>query len=186
MSRRVHPVTHIGTVRPLIRSDADWMVRSMTSALPNLILDFSEIDLEFIGAPYRDVFGQKNNKTVAETLQHVRYQQLAKEVKGRYRDVLDKPLGTALFRLKQSGDVFYRRFLNPYGDLRYSTFRISSPTFECLTGVYAFFEGEALRYIGRCRDSMKKCITQGYGKIHPKCPSGDFMSRMNRLSGAPS
>ena len=146
----------------------ETQIRSMVGTLPDLKYDFLEIDLEFIDAPYRDVFGRKNNKTVAETLRHARYQQLAKDVMERYPDILDKPLGEALLCLKQSGDVFYRRFLNPHGDLRYSTFRLSSPRFDCLTGVYAYFEGEALRYVGRCRDSMKKRITQGYGKIHPK------------------
>ena len=28
--------------------------------------------------------------------------------------------------------------------------------------------GEDLKYIGRCKDSMKKRVDQGYGKIHPK------------------
>jgi hypothetical protein len=35
-------------------------------------------------------------------------------------------------------------------------------------GVYCYFVDERLTYIGRCRDSMKKRIDQGYGKIHPK------------------
>ena len=140
----------------------------MAGTLPDLRYDFSEIDVEFIGNPYRNVFGQKNNKTVAETIQDRRYQHLAKDMKEHYRDILDKPLGTALLDLKQSGDNFYHFFLNRYGDLQYRNFRLSSPEFEPLTGVYAFFEGESLRYIGRCKDSLKKRITQGYGKIHPK------------------
>ena len=28
--------------------------------------------------------------------------------------------------------------------------------------------GNEVKYIGRCKDSMKKRINQGYGKIHPK------------------
>ena len=140
----------------------------MASTLPDLKHDFSRIELEFVGVPYQDVFGLKNNKTVAETLQHYRYQKFAETVEKCYRDILDEPLGTALLRMKQNGDLFYRKFLNRYGDMQYSTFRLATPEFESVTGVYAYFEGETLRYIGRCRDSMKKRVTQGYGKIHPK------------------
>ena len=140
----------------------------MVIYLPDIKHDFSIIELEFISTLYEDVFGLKNNKTVAETLQHHRYRRLTAEVEQRYPNILNEPLGTALLRLKHSGDQFYRRFLNPYGDLRYSTFSLATPEFESSTGVYAYFEGNVLRYIGRCRDSMKKRVTQGYGKIHPK------------------
>ena len=140
----------------------------MAGTLPDLERDFSKVKLEFIGVPYQDVFGRKNNKTVAETLQHRRYRKFSEKVERCYRDILDEPLGMALLRLKRSGDPFYRAFLNRYGDLQYATFRLASPEFESVTGVYAYFEGETLRYIGRCRDSMKKRVTQGYGKIYPK------------------
>ena len=140
----------------------------MVGTLPDLIHDFSKIELEFIGTPYQDIFGSKNNKTVAQTLQHHRYRKLSVEVEERYQNILDKPLGTWLLRLKHNEDPFYRRFLNPYGDLRYSTFRLATPEFESATGVYAYFLGNILYYIGRCKDSMKKRVNQGYGEIHPK------------------
>ena len=35
-------------------------------------------------------------------------------------------------------------------------------------GVYAYLAGDELKYIGRCKDSIKKRVNQGYGKIHPK------------------
>ena len=137
-------------------------------ASPDLVHDFSEIELKFIGVPYQNVFGRKNNKTVAETLRHRLYRTLAAEVKECYPNILDEPLGTALLRLKQDGDPFYRRFLNLYGDLQYSTFRIATPKFESKIGVYAYFENKILRYIGRCTNSMKERVNQGHGKIYPK------------------
>ena len=140
----------------------------MVFNLPDLKYDFSIIELKFTGKLYEDVFGLKNNKTVAETLQHRRYRRLSEEVKGRYPNILNEPLGTALLRIKHDGDQIYRRFLNPYGDLQYSTFSLATSEFESATGVYAYFDGNILRYIGRCRDSMKKRVNQGYGKIHPK------------------
>ena len=141
---------------------------TMVFNLPDLNHDFSIIELKFTGKLYEDVFGLKNNKTVAETLQHRRYRQLSTVVKERNPNILNEPLGTALLRLKHDGDKIYKRFLNPYGDLRYSTFSLATSEFESATGVYAYFNGNILRYIGRCRDSMKKRVNQGYGKIHPK------------------
>ena len=140
----------------------------MVFNLPDLKLDFSIAELKFTGELYKDVFGLKNNKTVAETLQHHRYRRLSAEVKERYPSILNMPLGTALLRLKHDGDQIYRQFLNPYGDLLYSIFSLATSEFESATGVYAYFDGNILRYIGRCRDSMKKRVNQGYGKIHPK------------------
>ena len=140
----------------------------MVFNLPDLKHDFSIIELKFAGELYEDVFGLKNNKTVAETLQHHRYRQLSAVVKERYSNILNEPLGTALLRLKHNGDQIYRRFLNPYGDLRYSTFSLATSEFEAATGVYAYFDGNILHYIGRCRDSMKKRVNcQRRSKIPP-------------------
>ena len=72
---------------------------------PDLKQDFSEIKFEFTGMPYQYVFGLKKNKSVAETLQHPRYKQFASEVKGRYRNILDNPLGTAILRPKQNEEI---------------------------------------------------------------------------------
>lgn len=130
--------------------------------------DFTPVELAFEGKPYWDIFGQKNNKTVAETLEHPKYAKLKGEVVQRYSKSLSRPLGTFLFELKYEGDAFYRRFLNKYGDLKYSVFVIKDPKYFESKGVYAYLAGDELKYIGRCIDSMKKRVNQGYGKIHPK------------------
>ncbi len=130
--------------------------------------EFTPVELSFDGKPYWDIFGQKNNKTVSETLEHRRYAKLKGEVFEKYPISLDKPLGAFLLELKKDGDVFYKRFLNKYGDLRYSVFAITDPAYFDSKGVYAYMSGDELKYIGRCKDSMKKRVNQGYGKIHPK------------------
>ena len=130
--------------------------------------EFKHIKLEFQGKPYENIFGQKNNKTVAETLKHHRYAILKLKAENRYSESLDKPLGTFLLELKKGGDSFYTHFLNKYGDLKYSKFVISDSTFLDSKGIYAYLVGDDLKYIGRCKDSMKKRVNQGYGKIHPK------------------
>ena len=130
--------------------------------------EFFQVALIFEGSAYQDSFQHKNNKTVQETLDHKRYTKYRGDVFDKYHEYLEKPLGKFLIELKNNGDEFYRRFLNKYGDLSYSIFKISDPQFLDNFGVYVYFADGKLKYIGRCKDSMKKRINQGYGKIHPK------------------
>lgn len=130
--------------------------------------EFYQVDLVFEENQYRDVFSHKNNKTVGQTLEHRRYAKLKEEVMARYQDSLDKPLGDYLLELKNTRDGFYKQFLNKYGDLSYSIFKLANSTYLNSKGVYAYLVDDELKYIGRCKDSMKKRVNQGYGKIHPK------------------
>jgi len=130
--------------------------------------DFVQIALVFDGNPFQDIFGQKNNKTVAKTIEHKRYAKFTREVMQNYPNDLDELLGNFLLRLKTEGDEFYKLFLNKYGDLTYSIFAISDSAYFNVKGVYAYLSDGDLKYIGRCKDSMKKRVNQGYGKIHPK------------------
>jgi len=130
--------------------------------------EFVQVALVFDGKPYRDIFGQKNNKTVAETITHRRYAKFKEDVVRNYPNAIDEPLGKFLFRLKKEGDEFFKCFLNKYGDLTYSIFAIADSAFFDIKGVYAYLSDSELKYIGRCKDSMKKRVNQGYGKIHPK------------------
>lgn len=130
--------------------------------------DFVRVPLVFEQGRYINVFADKNNKTLAETLEHSRYAKLKPVVSEKYADNLDQPLGRFLLEVKKLGDPFYLHFLNKYGDLEYSKFFISDAKFFQSRGIYAYGVGTDLKYIGRCRDQMKKRINQGYGKIHPK------------------
>lgn len=128
---------------------------------------FRHVELHFEGGQRENVFALKNNKSVGETLRHQRYIKLACETE-KYPESMDVPLGDFLLTLKQDGNHFYKRFLNKHGDKRYSTFSIKVQEVLVGKGLYGFYVEDQLRYIGRCRDSMKKRINQGYGKIHPK------------------
>lgn len=128
---------------------------------------FRHVELHFQSGQQKEVFAFKNNKSVGDTLMHRRYAKLAHEAK-EYSALMDIPLGEFLLTLKRQGNPFYRRFLNKHGDERYTTFSIKDPEILRGKGLYAYYVGDGLRYIGRCRDTMKKRINQGYGKIHPK------------------
>lgn len=129
---------------------------------------FQQIPLTFEAGTRRNIFGEKNNKTLTETLDHPRYAKLRTEIVSRYFPYLSWPLGTFLLDLKRKQDTFYKRFLNAYGDLEYSRFLIADRALLNRKGVYAYTVGDGVAYIGRCRDSIAKRINLGYGRINPK------------------
>ena len=59
-------------------------------------------------------------------------------------------------------------FLNKYGDLTYSKFWIDDSCMIVAKGLYLYLLYNKIQYIGRCKDSFRKRINQGYGTIHPK------------------
>jgi len=126
------------------------------------------IPLDFTSDTDTNIFCKKNNKTVQVTLEHKRYNHLKEEVTNKYPQHLQNKIGEFLCKLKAMKDPLYKEFLNPYGDKTFSRFRLLNKKHHKLKGVYGFFYKEKLVYVGRCRDSMKKRINNGYGKISPK------------------
>jgi len=129
---------------------------------------FLPVPLHFKPNTSINLFRQKNNKTVAETIIHKRYFNAATETRIRYPHRLQEPLGTFLFSLKSAQDNFYQRFLNRYGDAEYIEFWIKDQDILSKKGLYLYKVEEILVYLGRCKDSFMKRINNGYGKIHPK------------------
>ena len=126
------------------------------------------IHLEFKSQIYTNVFKDKNNATVKETIDSPRYKSLQKIVLQNYPQEINTRLGDFLMKLKNNNDEFYKEFLNKYGDLEYSTFYLANKDQYNLKGVYFYYLNDELKYIGRCRDNMKKRVNNGYGKISPK------------------
>jgi len=96
-----------------------------------------------------------------------KYHHLGNIILHHYPDDLYKEIGEFLLQLKNNCDYTYLKFLNKFGDLRYCTFRS-----DCMDinkkGVYLFQHNGEIVYIGKCKDSFKQIINQGYGIIHPK------------------
>lgn len=127
-----------------------------------------EIPLQFETQIYTNVFKDKNNATLKETIDSPRYVSLQTRVLHNYSQELNTKLGDFLLKLKGDADEFYKEFLNKYGDLEYSTFFLKNTGQYSLKGVYFYYLNDELKYIGRCRDSMQKRVNSGYGKISPK------------------
>lgn len=131
-------------------------------------LTFEPVALYFSEDVYENTFSKKDNKTVEQTLKHNRYRKFYKQVKSKYSTYLDWNLGSFLLELKSNGDRFYLKFLNKYGDMEYGMFYIDDLRYINKRGLYLYSIGGDIKYFGRSRDSFKKRINQGYGKIHPK------------------
>lgn len=131
-------------------------------------LDFIQIPISFHSHSIADLFAKKNNKTLSDTISSKRYASLSQEVLRKYPNLLHEKLGNFLYRLKISGDNFYLRFLNEYGDNVFCDFSIASTSLTRSKGVYSFTVGETIRYIGRSHDPFEKRLNQGYGHISPK------------------
>lgn len=142
----------------------------MRLAIGGRVLEFTPAELQFHQRNLTNVFAEKNNKTVLETLEHIRYQPLCAPVKREYPDSLNQCLGEFLHCLKLRRDLFYKNFLNLYGDLTYCRFSICDAAHSRGRGLYCFVarDTEEIKYIGKTTDSFKKRINQGYGQIHPK------------------
>jgi len=131
--------------------------------------------LEFVHVPMRfhersivNLFAQKNNKTLAETLSARRYTRLSEEVQRRYPSSLNEKLGEFLYRLKILDDSLYLRFLNEHGDKVFCGFSIEKTVPSKTKGIYCFTTGEGIKYAGRSHDPFERRLNQGYGHISPK------------------
>ncbi len=140
----------------------------LTITVDGRLLEFQRAILTFLDHGMTDVFGQKNNKTVEETLARRRYAKLSGVVARQFSGSMREPLGDFLLRLKRSGDPIYKCFLNPYGDGVYCRFRLERGPLSSKKGLYCYCLRSSLVYVGRSIDPFEKRINQGYGAIHPK------------------
>ena len=128
--------------------------------------EFENVQLEFLENQIQNKFTEKNDRTLRDILEKSHYRELKnKRQFSAYQ--LGSPIGKFLEQLKSESDPFYSSFLNAYGDLTYCTFRITQEDRLTQKGLYIYTVDSQIKYIGRCKDSFKKRINQGYGKIHP-------------------
>jgi hypothetical protein len=145
-------------------------------------LEFTQIPIIMHKKGIINLFVNKNNKTLAETLLSKRYSNLSKEVHNRYPHSLNKKLGEFLSELKNKGDDFYLRFLNKYGDKVFCDFTIVSTQISKLKGVYCFADGSTIKYFGRSHDPFEKRLNFGYGHLSPKNCFRDGQSTNCRIN----
>jgi hypothetical protein len=143
-------------------------VKDKTLACNGAAYTFKETMLHFDGNTYSNVFCEKNNKTLAQTINGEKYRHLEEETRTCYSGYLNEKLGSFLKQLKENGDLFYTRFLNKYGDSVYSRFYINDTELLSKKGLYAYCVKDDLKYIGKTITPFGKRINDGYGRISPK------------------
>jgi hypothetical protein len=141
----------------------------------DLVLKIPQVEVDLVFRKYeltydekikREEFVKYNDSTLGNIITKPRYKTLIPIVLERYNEFLDLGIGTFLLNLKKSGDCFYKEFLGPYGDEAYCDYSIKDESIKKQKGIYAYGLN-TIMYIGRCRDSFKKRIDNGYGKISP-------------------
>lgn len=138
----------------------------MVLEIANKTIIFEKGKLTFYKRNIENIFFSKNNKSLGQTLNHKNYMHLHSLYGDTHLEYHTSKLGDFLQYLKFSGDNNYSKFLNRYGDTKFCEFAINEHLSD--KGLYCFIVADQIKYIGRCTDSFKKRINQGYGKIHPK------------------
>jgi len=133
-------------------------------------LGFRKVALSFEPEEYRSAYEKYDKKSLRETLTNKKYAKLRPKVEAGHQAYLDHPLGEFLQILKSKKDKFYEEFLNDYGDKTYCRFSIQEEDILDKKGLYAYWIGSEIVYVGKCTksDSFKVRIKQGCGNISPK------------------
>jgi hypothetical protein len=137
----------------------------LTLSIDGLI--FKQVPLQFVQRGGVENVFAGYQKTLGMTPQKERYSNLVQTATQDYASCFERPLGVFLLELKRRGDEFYKKFLNDYGDLEYCRFSVQGDL-AAKKGLYCYTVDGEVKYVGRCRDSFKKRVNQGYGVIHPK------------------
>lgn len=130
---------------------------------------FYHVELEVVKTGIQNTFANFDKKTLGQLIQHPRYKPLKDKVENDYNHLLRESAGTALFNLKKQGDLFYKEFLNKYGDLTYSQLVVKgNESLLNKTGVYLIILDDELVFTGVCANSFKTRFNQHIGNISPK------------------
>ncbi|MED3660870.1 hypothetical protein NST62_06140 [Ureibacillus sp. FSL K6-8385] len=130
---------------------------------------FHRVRIELLETGIREPFRFFDKKTIRDLLQHRRYQHLKDKVFNDYCDILDMPAGPALYSMKQNNDLFYKEFLNNYGDLDYCQFVVKgNESVLNKKGVYTVIMNDKIVFAGICNNKFKLRFNQHIGNVSPK------------------
>ena len=141
----------------------------MYVTIGNKHFDFQKIEIDVLEMGIENTFAKFDKMTLGELLGQKKYEQLKQQTEKHHGPLLDWPAGKALLEMKNTGNPFYRQFLNKYGDMLYSHFVVKGNE-ELLQqhGVYnVIVEGE-LVFTGVCARSFKERFNQHLGNISAK------------------
>jgi hypothetical protein len=131
---------------------------------------FIEVKLEFESIDIKNTFSRFDAHTLREILIKDKYIKLKDECYQEYKEYMDMKLGLFLIRLKQDNNLFYKKFLNPYGDQHFCKFKMEQTSLAKCKGIYMYKCNEQIKYIGRVKGNFNfyQRINAGYANISPK------------------
>lgn len=127
-----------------------------------------ELEINFISFNQINLFSKLLNKTLEETIIKPKYKKFEKEIRSKYRDYLEMPIGSFVLILKQNSDMFYVNFLNKNGDKSYCNSSLGNNDVIRKKGIYFYKLSGVIVYIGRYRDTFRNRFNNGYGSICAK------------------
>lgn len=131
--------------------------------------DFQKAQIKPIETGIQNLFARFNKMTLGELVSQKKYEHLKALTLSDYTHLLDQPTGEALMDLKESGDVFYKKFLNNYGDLTYFRFTVGgNEQLLSKKGVYNIIVDDQLVFSGVCARSFRERFNQHIGNISAK------------------
>ncbi|MGN7477293.1 hypothetical protein ACTHOQ_05515 [Solibacillus silvestris] len=132
-------------------------------------IDFTKVELIVIEQGIADLFESFDKKTLHELAAQKKYEHLKSYVEKHAVHMKDLPAGKALKKLKDEGNIFYKQFLNNYGDLAYSRFIVKGDEHLLKQkGVYTIIANNEMKFCGVCARSFKERFNQHIGNIYAK------------------
>jgi len=131
--------------------------------------DFQKVELKPLEKGIQNLFAKFNKMTLGELVSQKKYEHLKALTLSDYAHLIDQPTGQALMDMKGSGDLFYRQFLNNYGDLTYFRFSVEgNDQLLSKKGVYNIIVKDQLVFTGVCARSFRERFNQHIGNISAK------------------
>jgi hypothetical protein len=146
-------------------------------------LYFRPLSLQFSGAVREGTF-TRVQKTLAGLLADPAFKHLQEPVNAKYSRYLSLKTGLFLSQLKDRHDMFYREFLNPYGDEKYGIVRVAGPGWTERKGILLIVTSRQIYHAFDCNESIRSMINDRFGRVSPEdcLLSGDpLRCRINTL-----
>lgn len=131
---------------------------------------FNKVRLIFENYDIKDTFSKFKAHTLAGILTKNKYIKLKDECDKKYKKYMNMELGNFLSMLKENNILFYKEFLNSYGDQLYCKFKMENNIFDKCKGLYMYKNEGQIKYIGRVKDNYTfyQRINVGYANISLK------------------
>ena len=129
-------------------------------------LYFRPARLIFSGRLKENIFS-KEQRIVRDVISTPAYSHLQAMVNERYAHYLPLRVGLFLWERKEKRDLFYREFLNPWGDEKYGTFMPEESSLAGRKGVYLVVAGGRVCHAGCSHESFTKTLNGEFSRIIP-------------------